>query len=142
MRCVCFVMEASLQAYERIGETATDPKWAIAWKPAPAEAVTQVEDVVLSVGRTGVSSSVTVNALHFPNNGCFWCYGATIARNHSTQNIHCCPPPPVAIPKRLCYLACAVCSHCRLTPLFDRRREPSAGKCMTVPHPNKCMLGD
>lgn len=45
-----------LQEHRRIGETATDPKWAIGWKPAPTEAVTKLEDVVVSVGRSGAPS--------------------------------------------------------------------------------------
>jgi hypothetical protein len=83
-----------VQEHERIGETATDPKWAIAWKPAPAEAVTVVEDVVVSVGRSGVCSRQFQLSVHyFTNNGCvhFGCCGfAEIARH-----IHC--------------LACTVC---------------------------------
>lgn len=50
------LLSVQLQEHEQIGETATDPKWAIAWKPAPTEAVTVIEDIVVSVGRSGAFS--------------------------------------------------------------------------------------
>lgn len=39
---------------ERLGETAKDPRWAIAYKFPAEEVETVVEDIVISVGRTGV----------------------------------------------------------------------------------------
>ncbi len=39
---------------ERIGETVSVPKWAVAFKYPPEIAVTTVEDIVVQVGRTGV----------------------------------------------------------------------------------------
>src|SRR5690606_6595270 len=39
--------------YERLGTTAKTPRWAIAYKFAAEQAVTQVQDIVVNVGRTG-----------------------------------------------------------------------------------------
>src|SRR5690606_5664216 len=39
--------------YERLGTTAKTPRWAIAYKFAAEQAITQVEDIVVNVGRTG-----------------------------------------------------------------------------------------
>src|SRR5690606_32662504 len=39
--------------YDRLGTTAKTPRWAIAYKFAAEQAVTQVEDIVVNVGRTG-----------------------------------------------------------------------------------------
>lgn len=39
---------------ERLGATGKDPKWAIAYKYPPEEAVTKVERIVVTMGRTGV----------------------------------------------------------------------------------------
>ena len=39
--------------YERLGTTAKTPRWAIAYKFATEQAITQVEDIVVNVGRTG-----------------------------------------------------------------------------------------
>lgn len=44
----------SLADRERLGETAKDPRWAIAYKFPAEEVETVVEDIVISVGRTGV----------------------------------------------------------------------------------------
>lgn len=44
----------SLADRERLGETAKDPRWAIAYKFPAEEVETIVEDIVISVGRTGV----------------------------------------------------------------------------------------
>lgn len=44
----------SLAAQERLGATAKDPRWAIAYKFPPEQAVTTVKDIVVSIGRTGV----------------------------------------------------------------------------------------
>lgn len=37
-----------------MGATGKDPKWAIAYKYPPEEAVTKIEKIVVSMGRTGV----------------------------------------------------------------------------------------
>ena len=39
---------------ELLGATGKDPKWAIAYKYPPEEAVTKIEKIVVSMGRTGV----------------------------------------------------------------------------------------
>ena len=39
---------------EKLGATVKDPKWAIAFKYPPEEAVTKVENIVITMGRTGV----------------------------------------------------------------------------------------
>jgi hypothetical protein len=45
--------QLGVQFQKQVGETNTDPRWAVAWKPAPEEAVTVLQDVILTVGRTG-----------------------------------------------------------------------------------------
>ena len=45
---------------QELGSTARSPRWAIAGKFPPEEAVTQVEDIRLQVGRTGVVTPVAV----------------------------------------------------------------------------------
>jgi DNA ligase (NAD+) len=47
-------------ARERLGSTARHPRWAIAYKFAPREAVTRVRDIIVQVGRTGVLTPVAV----------------------------------------------------------------------------------
>ena len=44
----------SFQLQREIGEKSRSPGWAIAWKFPPRQAVTQIEDIVPQVGRTGV----------------------------------------------------------------------------------------
>lgn len=39
---------------ERLGATVKDPRWAMAYKFPPEEAVTKVEDIIVTLGRTGV----------------------------------------------------------------------------------------
>lgn len=43
-----------LAAQDLLGATAKDPRWAIAYKFPPEQAVTVVENIVISIGRTGV----------------------------------------------------------------------------------------
>ena len=52
-----------LSKYEQIGYTAKTPKWAIAYKFPPKEAITRLTDIVLTVGRTG---KITPNAILSP----------------------------------------------------------------------------
>lgn len=42
-----------LQDQQALGANNTDPKWAVAWKPAAEVAVTQLRDITVSVGRSG-----------------------------------------------------------------------------------------
>jgi len=49
-----------VDARERLGTTARHPRWAIAFKFAPREAITSVRDIVVQVGRTGVLTPVAV----------------------------------------------------------------------------------
>jgi DNA ligase (NAD+) len=44
----------SFALQRELGEKSRSPKWAIAWKFPPRQAVTVVEDIIASVGRTGV----------------------------------------------------------------------------------------
>lgn len=52
-----------LLAYDILGYTAKTPKWAIAYKFPPEEVQTTLEDIVLTVGRTG---KITPNAILSP----------------------------------------------------------------------------
>lgn len=47
-----------LSTYDVIGYTAKSPKWAIAYKFAPEEAITKLNDITFQVGRTGVITPV------------------------------------------------------------------------------------
>lgn len=49
-----------LAARDRLGVTARHPRWAIAFKFAPREQETVLEDIVVQVGRTGVLTPVAV----------------------------------------------------------------------------------
>lgn len=45
---------------ERLGVRTRNPRWAMAWKFAPREEVTRVEDIVVQVGRTGILTPVAL----------------------------------------------------------------------------------
>ena len=45
---------------EELGVRSRSPRWAIAWKFAPREAVTKLLDIVVSVGRTGALTPVAI----------------------------------------------------------------------------------
>lgn len=49
-----------LHQQERLGATLKSPRWAIAYKFAPEEAETTVEDITITVGRTGVLTPTAV----------------------------------------------------------------------------------
>ena len=49
-----------LSQQEKLGYTARTPRWAIAYKFPATEAVTKLEDVELSVGRTGVVTPTAI----------------------------------------------------------------------------------
>ena len=51
---------ADLPARKAIGSTAKYPRWAIAYKFPPEQAMTQVQDIVIGVGRTGVLTPTAV----------------------------------------------------------------------------------
>ncbi len=48
----------SLDLQHELGEKTRTPRWAIAWKFPPRQAETEVEDIVLQVGRTGAITPV------------------------------------------------------------------------------------
>ena len=48
----------SLELQRELGDKTRTPRWAIAWKFPPRQAVTEVEDIVLQVGRTGAITPV------------------------------------------------------------------------------------
>ncbi|MHB8071997.1 MAG: NAD-dependent DNA ligase LigA, partial [Candidatus Cryosericum sp.] len=52
------VNEVSLQRV--LGQTAKEPRWASAWKFPPEEKQTRLEDIIVSIGRTGVATPVAV----------------------------------------------------------------------------------
>ena len=53
----------NIDAYDRLGYTAREPKWAIAYKFPPEEVTTKLLDIVITIGRTG---RVTPNAVLEP----------------------------------------------------------------------------
>jgi DNA ligase (NAD+) len=52
------VNEISLQ--RTLGQTAKEPRWASAWKFPPEEKETHLENIIVSIGRTGVATPVAV----------------------------------------------------------------------------------
>jgi DNA ligase (NAD+) len=50
----------AVAARERLGATARHPRWAIAYKFAPREAITTVREIVVQVGRTGVLTPIAL----------------------------------------------------------------------------------
>jgi DNA ligase (NAD+) len=52
------VNEIALQ--RTLGQTAKEPRWASAWKFPPEEKETRLEDIIVSIGRTGVATPVAV----------------------------------------------------------------------------------
>jgi DNA ligase (NAD+) len=52
------VNEISLQ--RALGQTAKEPRWASAWKFPPEEKETRLENIIVSIGRTGVATPVAV----------------------------------------------------------------------------------
>jgi len=52
------VNEIALQ--RMLGQTAKEPRWASAWKFPPEEKETRLEDIIVSIGRTGVATPVAV----------------------------------------------------------------------------------
>ncbi len=52
-----------MSSYDKIGQTAKTPKWAIAYKFPPELAITRLEDIIFTVGRTG---KITPNAVLSP----------------------------------------------------------------------------
>lgn len=49
-----------LRLQEELGNTAKEPRWAIAWKFPAEQAVTVVEDIYIGVGRTGVLTPIAI----------------------------------------------------------------------------------
>ena len=49
-----------LRLQEELGNTAKEPRWAIAWKFPAEQAVTVVEDIFIGVGRTGVLTPTAI----------------------------------------------------------------------------------
>ncbi|WP_025321915.1 NAD-dependent DNA ligase LigA [Deferrisoma camini] len=56
----CVIKVDDLELQERLGAKARAPRWAIAYKFAPRQAVTRVVDIEASVGRTGAVTPVAV----------------------------------------------------------------------------------
>ncbi|MCQ2559352.1 MAG: NAD-dependent DNA ligase LigA [Clostridia bacterium] len=49
-----------LEQQKALGSTAKSPRWATAWKDPPEQALTQIKDIVIQVGRTGALTPVAV----------------------------------------------------------------------------------
>lgn len=50
----------SFQLQRELGETARSPRWAIAFKFKPRQAITKIKDIIVSVGRTGAITPVAI----------------------------------------------------------------------------------
>lgn len=50
----------SLEQRDKLGTTLKNPRWAIAYKFPPEQAVTEVKDIILRVGRTGVLTPTAI----------------------------------------------------------------------------------
>lgn len=50
----------SLALQKELGETARSPRWAIAYKFKPRQAITKIKDIIVSVGRTGTLTPVAI----------------------------------------------------------------------------------
>ncbi|MCB1117040.1 MAG: NAD-dependent DNA ligase LigA [Chlamydiia bacterium] len=72
----------ALKSHDRLGVTGKSPRWAVAYKFAPEQAFTVIEDITVQVGRTGVLTPVAeLKPVHVA--------GSTIARAtlHNEQEI-------------------------------------------------------
>jgi len=49
-----------LEAQKKLGATAREPRWAVAFKYPPEQKETEIEDIIASVGRTGVITPVAM----------------------------------------------------------------------------------
>jgi DNA ligase (NAD+) len=54
------IKASSLDLQRRLGEVSRSPRWAIAYKFKPRQAVTRVQKIIASVGRTGVITPIAV----------------------------------------------------------------------------------
>ncbi len=50
----------SIKEQEKLGEVTKSPRWAIAYKFAPAQETTKIKDIIVQVGRTGALTPVAV----------------------------------------------------------------------------------
>ncbi|MEW6172036.1 MAG: NAD-dependent DNA ligase LigA [Bacillota bacterium] len=50
----------SFEQQERLGATMKSPRWAVAYKFPPEEAVTKIKEIIVSVGRTGVLTPTAI----------------------------------------------------------------------------------
>lgn len=50
----------SFEIQKELGETARSPRWAIAYKFKPRQAITKIRDIIVSVGRTGTLTPVAI----------------------------------------------------------------------------------
>ena len=50
----------SIDVWEELGATSHAPRWAVAYKYPPEEKITKLEDILISVGRTGALTPVAV----------------------------------------------------------------------------------
>lgn len=50
----------SFEIQKELGETARSPRWAIAYKFKPRQAITKIKDIIVSVGRTGTLTPVAI----------------------------------------------------------------------------------